>query len=74
MTAASQPLDQEKTYLITGTAGFIGCFLAKRLLEQGCRVIGIDNINDYYEVNLKLARLELLKPFRKLYFLQGRYF
>lgn len=53
--------DQTKTCLITGAAGFIGYFLAKRLLERGCRVIGIDNINDYYDVNLKYARLEQLK-------------
>ncbi len=43
--------------LITGTAGFIGFHLAKRLLERGDTVIGIDNINDYYDVNLKYARL-----------------
>jgi len=38
-------IDKTKTYFITGAAGFIGSFLAKRLLEEGCRVIGIDNIN-----------------------------
>ncbi|NMD00139.1 MAG: NAD-dependent epimerase [Bacteroidales bacterium] len=43
--------------LITGTAGFIGFHLAKRLLERGDTVVGIDNINDYYDVNLKYARL-----------------
>lgn len=43
--------------LITGTAGFIGFHLAKRLLERGDTVVGIDNINDYYDVNLKHARL-----------------
>jgi UDP-glucuronate 4-epimerase len=43
--------------LITGTAGFIGFHLAKRLLERGDTVIGIDNINDYYDVKLKHARL-----------------
>ncbi|MDD3653781.1 MAG: GDP-mannose 4,6-dehydratase [Desulfotomaculaceae bacterium] len=50
-------LDPQKTYLITGVAGFIGHFLAKRLLEQGCRVAGIDNMNDYYDVSLKRSRL-----------------
>lgn len=54
-------LDKTKTYLITGAAGFIGYFLAKRLLEQGCRVIGIDNLNNYYDVALKYARLGELK-------------
>lgn len=43
--------------LVTGTAGFIGHTLAKKLLERGDEVIGIDNINDYYDVNLKFARL-----------------
>ena len=43
--------------LVTGTAGFIGFHLAKKLLERGDEVIGIDNINDYYDVNLKFGRL-----------------
>ena len=43
--------------LITGTAGFIGHALAKKLLARGDEVVGIDNINDYYDVNLKYARL-----------------
>jgi len=43
--------------LVTGTAGFIGFHLAKKLLERGDTVIGLDNINDYYDTNLKYARL-----------------
>lgn len=43
--------------LVTGSAGFIGSALSIRLLERGDEVIGIDNLNDYYDVNLKLARL-----------------
>lgn len=43
--------------LVTGTAGFIGNHLALKLLERGDKVIGIDNLNDYYDVNLKKARL-----------------
>ena len=43
--------------LITGTAGFIGYHLAKKLLQRGDEVVGLDNINDYYDVNLKYARL-----------------
>jgi UDP-glucuronate 4-epimerase len=43
--------------LITGAAGFIGFYLTKALLERGDEVVGIDNINDYYDVNLKYARL-----------------
>ena len=46
--------------LVTGTAGFIGSTLAARLLDRGDEVIGLDNVNDYYDVNLKLARLERL--------------
>jgi UDP-glucuronate 4-epimerase len=43
--------------LVTGSAGFIGSALSLRLLERGDQVVGIDNLNDYYDVNLKLARL-----------------
>ena len=43
--------------LITGTAGFIGFHLAKKLIERGDTVVGIDNINDYYDITLKYARL-----------------
>ena len=46
--------------LVTGTAGFIGSQLALRLLERGDEVIGVDNLNDYYDVNLKQARLNRL--------------
>lgn len=47
--------------LVTGAAGFIGYHLSKRLLENGCSVTGIDNLNSYYDVSLKEARLEKLK-------------
>jgi UDP-glucuronate 4-epimerase len=43
--------------LVTGSAGFIGFFLTKKLLERGDEVVGLDNINEYYDVNLKYARL-----------------
>jgi len=66
-----KPLNPNKTYLITGAAGFIGYYLSKKLLEQGCRVIGVDNVNDYYDVNLKYARLEMLKPFENFTFIKG---
>ncbi|NWN91412.1 NAD-dependent epimerase [Marinobacter adhaerens] len=46
--------------LVTGTAGFIGSQLALRLLDRGDEVIGVDNVNDYYDVNLKEARLARL--------------
>lgn len=64
-------LDLNKTYLITGAAGFIGFFLSRKLLEQGCRVIGVDNINDYYDVNLKYTRLGQLEPYDKFTFIKG---
>ncbi|WP_418180385.1 NAD-dependent epimerase [Aliarcobacter lanthieri] len=46
--------------LVTGTAGFIGYHLAKKLLERGDEIVGLDNINNYYDVNLKYARLNEL--------------
>ena len=49
-----------KKGLITGVAGFIGFYLAKKLVAEGYDVFGIDNLNDYYDVNLKLARLREL--------------
>lgn len=64
-------LDPCKTYLITGAAGFIGYYLSKKLLEQGYQVIGIDNVNDYYDVNLKQTRLENLEPYEKFTFIKG---
>ncbi|WP_456471298.1 GDP-mannose 4,6-dehydratase, partial [Caminibacter sp.] len=45
--------------LITGTAGFIGFHLANRLLQRGDEVVGLDSINDYYDVNLKYGRLKV---------------
>ena len=49
--------------LVTGAAGFIGCFTAKRLLERGDTVVGLDNFNPYYDVKLKEARASLLRGF-----------
>jgi len=53
--------DSSLPVLVTGVAGFIGFHLARRLLDGGQAVIGIDNLNDYYDVSLKEARLELLR-------------
>ena len=50
--------------LVTGAAGFIGFHLCKSLLDDGYEVLGIDNINDYYDPKLKLARLDQLKPYK----------
>lgn len=48
-------------FLVTGAAGFIGFHVSKRLLNDGHQVVGIDNINDYYDVKLKKSRLEKLE-------------
>ena len=62
-----------KTVLVTGVAGFIGSNLCKNLLEtiKDITVIGIDNMNDYYDVNLKYTRLEEISKYEKFYFIKG---
>ena len=57
-----------KTYLVTGAAGFIGFHVSLALLERGGRVVGLDNLNDYYDVSLKKARLALLEDRQKFVF------
>ena len=57
--------------LVTGAAGFIGFHLARRLLEAGCRVVGFDNLNAYYDVALKEARLAQLRQFPGFDFTRG---
>src|SRR5437868_4127955 len=47
--------------LVTGAAGFIGYHVTRRLLERGDTIVGLDNLNDYYDVNLKKARLKQLE-------------
>ncbi len=64
-------LDPSKTYLITGGAGFIGFHLSKSLLEKGARVIGFDNMNEYYDVRLKEDRLAKLYYYDKYTFVKG---
>ena len=56
--------------LVTGAAGFIGFHVAKRLLDRGESVIGLDNLNDYYDVRLKQARLAQLTPHERFRFVK----
>lgn len=55
-------------FLVTGAAGFIGFHVCQRLLAAGHQVVGLDNLNDYYDVNLKLSRLSLLKSDGQFHF------
>lgn len=57
--------------LVTGAAGFIGFHLANRLLDAGHTVVGLDNLNDYYDVNLKLSRLKMLEARAGFRFVKG---
>ncbi|MDP6291271.1 MAG: SDR family NAD(P)-dependent oxidoreductase, partial [Arenicellales bacterium] len=57
--------------LITGVAGFIGAALTKTLLERGDTVTGVDNLNDYYDVSLKEARLAQLTPAERFSFVKA---
>ena len=64
---------KNKTVLVTGAAGFIGYFLSKRLLDEidGIKVIGLDNMNDYYDVKLKEWRLNNLEKYSNFIFVKG---
>lgn len=59
------------TYMVTGAAGFIGFFLSMEILKKGAKVIGFDNLNDYYDVSLKEHRLNKLKAFDNFTFIKG---
>ena len=65
------PDHNEKRILVTGAAGFIGYHLCLRLLKNGMRVFGADNVNGYYDVSLKRARLNELAPFKNFTFSEG---
>lgn len=57
-------------FLVTGAAGFIGFYTVARLCQAGHEVIGLDNLNDYYDVNLKHARLKELEPYENFRFVE----
>ena len=54
----------KKIFIVTGSAGFIGFHLSLKLLNNGYQVIGIDNLNSYYDVNLKKDRNKILKSYK----------
>jgi len=60
--------DLEKTTLVTGAAGFIGFHVSEKLLERGGRVVGLDNLNQYYDGSLKKARLKILESYKNFIF------
>ena len=62
---------KNKIILITGAAGFIGFHLSEHLLNKRYRIVGIDNMNDYYDVSLKEARLNILKKHDEFIFIKG---
>ena len=64
-------MSRGKNILLTGCAGFIGFHVAKRLLKDGYKVVGLDNLNDYYDVNLKKNRLAILKEHDAFIFVQA---
>lgn len=69
--ATYKPFDTSKRILITGAAGFIGFHLSKRLLDLGTTVLGLDNLNDYYDVSLKESRLHILEEYPSFTFIKG---
>lgn len=61
----------DKYIFVTGCAGFIGFHLSMRLLDEGYSILGIDNLNDYYDQTLKYDRLEILKKSKNFIFIKG---
>ncbi len=57
--------------LVTGCAGFIGFHLAKILLERNKNILGIDNLNNYYDVSIKKKRLQILKQYKNFKYVYG---
>lgn len=64
-------IENNKKVLVTGAAGFIGFHLSKLILDKGLKIIGFDVVNDYYDVNLKYSRLEILNKYENFKFIKG---
>ena len=60
----------DQTILVTGAAGFIGFHVARQLLAEGRPVVGLDNLNSYYDPALKQSRLDILRQHRQFSFVQ----
>ena len=63
--------DYMKTILVTGASGFIGCYLCKRLIKDNVSIIGLDNMNDYYDIKLKEYRIKDLINNKNFTFIKG---
>ena len=57
--------------IVTGSSGFIGFHVSKKLLESGKKVHGVDSMNNYYDVGLKKSRLRILKNYKSFSFIKG---
>ena len=60
---------KKKVFLVTGAAGFIGFHICNRLIKKRFKVIGIDGMTNYYDVNLKKERLKILKKNKNFFFI-----
>jgi len=61
-------MNRQKPFLVTGSAGFLGFHLSRRLLDRGDAVVGVDNVNEYYDVSLKWDRLKILRSYPRFQF------
>jgi UDP-glucuronate 4-epimerase len=64
-------MSRPETVLVTGSAGFIGFHLSRKILDAGYPVVGLDNLNDYYDISLKHSRLKILNTYKNFTFFQN---